>query len=569
MFIVEAVLPFLGILIGLVVLHELGHFVLAKLAGVRVEEFGVGFPPRIWGKRFGETLYSINWLPLGGFVRLTGEESARVFVRTVNAYSPAARADIRAGDVIKQVNGAPVHSEEQFAARLAASAADGTIALTIEREATTAAGSELREHEALLDLPAAAPDPTAATGAAAAVGESPAAIVGRLAGVAVSPDPRSLGSKPRPVRILILAAGAGVNAILPILLFASAALIPQTVPAGPALITSVIQGGPAAAAGLQPGDRVLRINDEEIRNHVDISLQIQLHLGEDLDFVVERDVPLEGTTQRPTSERAIVETTVHARLAPDPLQHVVQPGETVHDVAALLGVTASQVLAGAGLGGGVELPADLTLILPGGEIYVTQPGDTAVAVARDLGLRTETVLRAAEIDLVNLTPGSEIEVPQGPTGISIANGSRATVTESDGFFAAVASGWERTTDALILLRNRIRSWLAGGEGLRFSGPIGIARATGEVVEAAGWLRLIELAALLSLWLAIVNILPLPMLDGGRIVFVLLEIVRRGKRISPEKEGLVHLAGFVLIITMAVIISYFDIVRAVSGESALR
>ena len=318
-----------------------------------------------------------------------------------------------------------------------------------------------------------------------------------------------------------------------------------------------------------PATRVLRINDEEIRNRIDISLQIQLHLGEDLDFVVERDVLLEGTTQRPTSEREIVETTVHARLAPDPLRHVVQPGETVHDVAALLGVTASQVLAGAGLGGGVELPAGLTLVLPGGETYVTQPGDTAVAVARDLGLRTETVLRAAEIDLVNLTPGSEIEVPQGPTGISIANGSRTTVTESDGFFAAVASGWERTTDALILLRNRIRSWLAGGEGLRFSGPIGIARATGEVVEAAGWLRLIELAALLSLWLAIVNILPLPMLDGGRIVFVLLEIVRRGKRISPEKEGLVHLAGFVLIITMAVIISYFDIVRAVSGESALR
>ena len=60
-----------------------------------------------------------------------------------------------------------------------------------------------------------------------------------------------------------------------------------------------------------------------------------------------------------------------------------------------------------------------------------------------------------------------------------------------------------------------------------------------------------------------------MLDGGRIVFVLIEVVRRGKRISPEKEGLVHLTGFALLMTFVVIVSYFDIVRAISGESALR
>ena len=82
----------IGILLGLVILHELGHFVVAKLAGVRVEEFGVGMPPRIAGIRFGETLYSINWLPLGGFVRLTGEESARVLVDSVNQHSAAERA---------------------------------------------------------------------------------------------------------------------------------------------------------------------------------------------------------------------------------------------------------------------------------------------------------------------------------------------------------------------------------------------------------------------------------------------------------------------------------------------
>lgn len=67
-------LTFLAILIILVLIHELGHFIAAKKNGVLVEEFGFGFPPRIFGKKFGETLYSINLIPLGGFVKLYGEE---------------------------------------------------------------------------------------------------------------------------------------------------------------------------------------------------------------------------------------------------------------------------------------------------------------------------------------------------------------------------------------------------------------------------------------------------------------------------------------------------------------
>ena len=61
-------------LLTLVVLHELGHFVLAKKFGVTVEEFGIGLPPRVIGKKIKGTIYSLNWLPLGAFVRLYGEE---------------------------------------------------------------------------------------------------------------------------------------------------------------------------------------------------------------------------------------------------------------------------------------------------------------------------------------------------------------------------------------------------------------------------------------------------------------------------------------------------------------
>jgi regulator of sigma E protease len=74
--IARAALPFLGILFALVIIHEMGHFLAAKIFGIKVLEFGIGLPPRIKGLGFkrGETEYTLNWLPLGGFVRLLGEE---------------------------------------------------------------------------------------------------------------------------------------------------------------------------------------------------------------------------------------------------------------------------------------------------------------------------------------------------------------------------------------------------------------------------------------------------------------------------------------------------------------
>lgn len=69
-----SIIIFIIILSILVMLHELGHFLMAKKSGIGVEEFGFGLPPRIWGKKIGETVYSLNWLPFGGFVRLVGED---------------------------------------------------------------------------------------------------------------------------------------------------------------------------------------------------------------------------------------------------------------------------------------------------------------------------------------------------------------------------------------------------------------------------------------------------------------------------------------------------------------
>ena len=77
------VIVFFLVLSVLVIIHELGHFTVAKLLGIRVEEFGFGIPPRIFGFRFKGTLYSLNLLPFGGFVRVFGEEEALLDNRTL------------------------------------------------------------------------------------------------------------------------------------------------------------------------------------------------------------------------------------------------------------------------------------------------------------------------------------------------------------------------------------------------------------------------------------------------------------------------------------------------------
>jgi regulator of sigma E protease len=73
-----SIIIFLIILAVLVLVHEFGHFIAAKRLGIRVDEFGLGFPPRIWGVKRGETIYSVNWIPFGGFVKIFGEDPDEV-----------------------------------------------------------------------------------------------------------------------------------------------------------------------------------------------------------------------------------------------------------------------------------------------------------------------------------------------------------------------------------------------------------------------------------------------------------------------------------------------------------
>ena len=122
-------------------------------------------------------------------------------------------------------------------------------------------------------------------------------------------------------------------------------------------------------------------------------------------------------------------------------------------------------------------------------------------------------------------------------------------------------------ETFLLFKNVIISMILGSVPVVLAGPVGIAQITGEAARA-GLSPLLEFAAFFSINLAIINLFPIPALDGGRIVFVLLEWVRRGKRVPPRIEGMVHLTGFFLLIGVMILFTYQDIIRIIAGESLI-
>jgi regulator of sigma E protease len=158
--------------------------------------------------------------------------------------------------------------------------------------------------------------------------------------------------------------------------------------------------------------------------------------------------------------------------------------------------------------------------------------------------------------------------PQGEGAIGIerdiefALANRSTLSQHEPFWKAIPMGASECVEAFVLIKNEVLKWVIGATTPQVTGPVGIAQITGEAAKA-GISPLLEFTGFISINLAIINILPLPALDGGRIAFVLLEWVRRGKRVPPKTEGLVHLIGFALLIALILVITYQDIIRIIS------
>jgi len=213
-----------------------------------------------------------------------------------------------------------------------------------------------------------------------------------------------------------------------------------------------------------------------------------------------------------------------------------------------------------------------------------RPGDTLLSVNEEPVSNNSDLHRYIQLNLgkeipilvqhsdattenVQVIPRWKPPEGQGAIGIAITTSDSTIISQHYPFWEAIPMGVSACIETFVLFKNGIVSMIIGATPAAVAGPVGIAQLTGEVAKA-GISPLLEFAAFLSINLAIINIFPLPALDGGRIAFVLLEWVRRGKRIAPKTEGLVHLIGFVMLMGVFMAITYQDIIRIVSGESLI-
>jgi len=174
-----------------------------------------------------------------------------------------------------------------------------------------------------------------------------------------------------------------------------------------------------------------------------------------------------------------------------------------------------------------------------------------------------TIMRSNKELSVTLTPRTIYPKGEGPTGISISDLELKTYSLSDAPYAALKLTISRAGDmfsGLWSLIVRIAHFQSVGSDV--AGPIGIAQVTGQAVKF-GFKAVLEFMSILSLNLAVLNILPIPALDGGRVLFVFLEKIL-GKRIKPAFERSTHQIGMLVLFILIALISLNDILRIARG-----
>jgi regulator of sigma E protease len=173
---------------------------------------------------------------------------------------------------------------------------------------------------------------------------------------------------------------------------------------------------------------------------------------------------------------------------------------------------------------------------------------------------TLQIRRPGSAELISTTVNVREHPPagQGPMGIE-AGGK--VVFDSIPVWQAPLRGVQYTFQITTDFLRAIGQMITGALPFQVAGPVGIVRITGEVAQSVpseGWWPILSLTAVLSLNLAIINILPFPALDGGRVVLVLIEVLRGGKRLRPEVEGMINFAGMLMLLTLMVVITFFDV-----------
>ncbi|MDM7998525.1 MAG: RIP metalloprotease RseP [Dehalococcoidia bacterium] len=433
---------FVAVLFFLVTCHELGHFLACRRAGIKVEEFGIGFPPRLFSRKRGETTYSINLIPVGAFVRPVGED-----------------------------------------------------------------------------------DPT---------------VEGGLAG------------KGPWTRMGVYAAGPLVNVLLAFVLisfFFMGVVTTRITGNQGIMVHSVAAGSPAEGAGIQAGDVILRIDENEITDFGDIS---------------------DAVNANPTAEKAVVLQRAGVEMGPI----MVLPQYDESRKRYILGVSllswldmVTAVDADSPLAGVIQ-PGDAILQVDGEWVYSRESFSAALEKAAEKGQDFEVLLeRIVDGEVKEERP----LLPAGSIGAGTLTGITTAWVDGAELTRERRAPWQAVWDAgdfVVHLPSLIKEsipLIRQDPGSAVMGPVGAARLTVEVVKVGGFTSVLFLGGFISVSLALFNLLPVPPLDGGGMLIALIEGIRGGKRLPQKVVRYVYIAGTALMILLFVVVFYNDIYNAIVGK----
>ncbi len=423
-----------GVLGLLVLVHEFGHYALAKLFGVRVEVFSIGFGKRLVGFRRGDTDYRISAIPLGGYVKMSGENP------------------------MEQRSG----------------------------------------------------------------------------------DPAEFMSHPRWQRFLIAIAGPAMNIVLAIGVLTGVYMVRYEKPIyldEPAVIGWVQEGSVADKAGIQTGDRIVRVDDRQNPTWEDLETQVLLNPGQPLSLAVQR------------GDQILDKTVTPEKTGPNEVG--ADPGWTPIEHTNVSGIEPNLPAAKAGIKVGDEIVA-----LNG------KPVHSMAAILHFLQKNKNnpvevTILRKGQTLNLTMTP-VETEV-DGQKLYRIGIGHREPVRALKLPFAqAFSKSIEQNKRYSVLIIDLVGKLLQRKVSMKqIDGPIGIAGAAGQAAQAQGWTPILELTAMISLNLGIFNLFPIPIMDGGVILLLLIEGMMR-RDISMRIKERIYQAAFVFLLLFAVMVIYNDL-----------
>jgi regulator of sigma E protease len=368
----------------------------------------------------------------------------------------------------------------------------------------------------------------------------------RLLGEEDPAVPGGFASAKPSIRVPILLAGVTMNFVLALLVFTLTAFVtPPYVSFQTTTISDVVPDSPAALVGLRADDTIVAINGRDIKHDYPTFRQlIRDNAG--------REVTLSVLRKNQTLESIKVVPRVNPPANEGPL------GIRLNGWVGLrvASVTPDSVADRAGVRAG-----DALLFFVESRRPLRDQNELEQFTQAHPGWKIEwRVLRGKE-----LSDTITVQIPQPLEPSAAALGLNLQMSLLDAPVKAAQDMWTVITSIPAMFSQLFTGALPANA---FVGPVGIYQFTGEVAQRGGPLALLQLLALLSLNLAIVNLLPFPALDGGRLVFVALEWLRGGKKIDPQKEGLVHLVGLAILLGLMLIISYFDILRLIAGQPIL-